>query len=59
MTLWNQGVEFIFIDESSANPWRKQLKLWMNLREPFQLNLTPNRGEEKGSVTMLGAISSK
>jgi hypothetical protein len=59
MRLWDLGTELIFIDECTCNPWNKGIKMWVNRDDPFQLDLAPTRGADKGSAAVLGAISSK
>ena len=59
LKLFEDDVEVIFIDECTWNPWRKHIKMWMNPADPFHLDLTPNKKNEKAGVAILGAISNK
>ena len=56
---WKNNVELLFVDECTCHPWRKQLKVWMLKKEPFQLDLAPDKKGKRGSVAVLGAISNK
>lgn len=48
--LWMSGVEIIFVDEASADPWDNKRKTWMAKEDRFKLDLPPNMNKERKRV---------
>jgi hypothetical protein len=53
------GVEIIYVDEASADPWETKRRTWMNSEDEFKLDLPPNMSNDRKRIQMIGAISNK
>jgi hypothetical protein len=51
-----EGMEVIYVDETSVSKWDRKVKTWMRPSNPIEFKLQPIR--DKG-ITVIGALSSK